>query len=104
MTIYQALASVTNYPIPALLIERVGVDRGLTITEDYTGLNQSIELAMADVYMFLYGAPDLKEQEVSITQADRDNYLKMANQIYGKYDDPNFSGIRYGFIGESLNG
>jgi len=104
MTIYQALTSVTKYPIPSSFIERIGIDRGLTIADDYSGLNQSIELATADVYMFLYGAPDLKEQEVSITQADRDNYLKMANQIYGKYDDPNFSGIRYGFIGESLNG
>jgi len=104
MTIYQALTSVTNYPVPALFIERVGIDRGLNITEDYTGLNQSIELAIADVYLYLYTSPDLKEQEVSITQSDRDNYLKLANQIYGKYDDPKFTGIRYGYIGESFNG
>ena len=54
--------------------------------------------------MYMFTAPDLKEQEISITPADRKNYKNRANRVYGELNDPAFSGRRYGLIGENYNG
>lgn len=110
MTISQALISLNTFPIPDLFIDKVGIERGLVITDDYTleiGQSKSFELATADVYMYLYTQlSSLKEQEVSFGQdaATKENFFSLANAIYAKYGDPKFSGINYGFIGENFNG
>lgn len=107
MTVLDALSSINTYPIPVNTIEKICIDRGLTSSDPYTkeiGESEAYELANADVLLYLYTAPDLKEQNVSITQGDRDNFLSSANFIYGKYEDPKFTGITYGFIGDSFNG
>ena len=109
MTISEALISLNSFPIPALQIEKVGIDRGLTVTEDYNqtiSTSQSYELATADIYMWLYGQPVLKEQEISISQAEsiKKGFLDFANGIYKKYDDPKYTGDTYGFVGDSFNG
>ena len=106
MTISQALLSVNTYPIPDLLIEKVGIERGLTVTDDYSlevSKSDSFKLAMADVYMYLYTSPDFSEQEVSFTQADRDSFYSLAQAIYAELNDPKFVGLKYGFVGESFN-
>ena len=106
MTISQALLSVNTYPIPDLLIQRIGIERGLTVTDDYSlevSKSDSFRLAMADVYMYLYTSPDFSEQQVSFTQADRDNFYSLAQAIYAELNDPKFVGLKYGFVGESFN-
>jgi hypothetical protein len=107
MTIAESLFSLNSYPIPVNTVEKFCIDRELTSTDEYTktiGDSEEYQLAMADVFLYLYTAPDLKEQQISINQADRNNYLNRANKIYGFYDDPKFSGIIYGLIGENFNG
>lgn len=109
MTISQALLSINTYPIPDLFIEKVGVERGLTITDTYTlaiSSTEAFELATADIYMYLYTQlSNLSEQEVSFGQdaTTKENFFSLANSIYAKYNDPKLSGLRYGFVGESFN-
>ena len=110
MTISQALISINNYPIPDLFVEKVGIERGLSVSDDYTlevAGSEAFELATADVYMYLYTQlSSLSEQEVSFGQdaETKENFFSLANNIYSKYNDPKFSGIVYGFKGESYNG
>lgn len=105
MTIAQALASISTYPIPALTIEVAGLERGLTLSATADGATLSgkeYKLAKADLYLYLYGVPDLKEQDSAVTQADRAVYLRLANGIYAEYKDPKFSGRKIGFVGENF--
>lgn len=105
MTISQTLASISTYPIPAASIEVIGTVRGLTVsgTADSAVLtSQAYELAKADLYMWLYTAPDLKELDSAVTQADRAAYLRAANVIYAKYGDPANSSRKVGFVGENF--
>ena len=109
MTVSEALQSINSFPIPDLFIEKVGIDRVLDITVDYTAaisITSAYELATADVYLFLYGQPSITEQEVGInnTQAIKQGFLDIANGIYASYDDAKFTGGKYGFIGGSWNG
>jgi len=110
MTISEALISINSFPIPSSLIEKIGIDRELTITADYTlsvSQEQSYELAIADVYMWLYGQPVLKEQEISISQGDsiKKGFFDIANKIYKKYGDEKYTGKgTYGYVGDSFNG
>jgi hypothetical protein len=106
MTILESLSTLVAYPIPALTLGRICTKRGLTDTEIYTiAIDQSeaYQLAMADVYMWMVGAPDLQEQDISITPAERDYYLTLANTIYGLLDAVEFTGDVYGFVGEEFN-
>lgn len=106
MTILEALQSATNYPVPVNAIERFCLDRALTSSTTFTaGISQSqgFQLALADVYFWMYGAPSISEQNISLSVVQRENYLNMANKIYGQYDDPKFSGSKYGFVGEDWN-
>lgn len=109
MTISESLISLNPFPIPSSLIEKIGIERELTVTEDYTlvvSQTQAYELATADVYFWLSKQPILKEQEVSISQATeiKQQFLDDANAIYKKYDDSKYTGKgTYGFIGESFN-
>lgn len=108
MLISESLKTINSYPIPDLTIEKVGIDRGLTITDEYTAavaVTQSYELATADVYMWLYAAPNVKEQEISFSSDDRDKFFNLANLIYGKYGDAKYSGKgKFGFKGDKWNG
>jgi len=101
MTIAQALQSLNTYPVDALFIEKVGIDRGLDITADYV-FSEAYELATADIYMYLSTQPSISEQETSINNAIsvKKAFADMANEIYGKYGDDKYTGIDYGFNGE----
>ena len=108
MTISEALISLNSFPIPSSLIERVGIDRELTITDDYTktiSIKEGFQLAIADVYQWLSVHLDIKEQEVSFSQNEesKKRFASMANDIYYKYGDEKYTGkgVR-GFIGENF--
>lgn len=104
MTISESLLALSTYPIPVNTIEKICVNREQVSGDDYIGTSENYELAEADVYLFLFTAPDLKEQEVSISQGDRDRFLNLANSIYSKYDDSKYSGKgKFGYIGENWN-
>jgi len=106
MIIREALQSLTTYPVPVNQIDKICIDRGLDVTETYTATiaeSEVFELATADVYFWMYGAPSLSEQDLGISVVERSNYLDMANTFYAKYDDSKFRGTSFGFIGEDWN-
>ena len=109
MTIAEALLSITVYPIPENTVELACIDREIDkdgIYDKATGESREYRLATADIYLFLSGQNSITEQEVSFSQvqAIKKNFLAIANSIYFEFDDPKFSGRRYGFIGEAYNG
>jgi hypothetical protein len=107
MLISQALSALTLYSIPAGLISKVCLDRGIDENALYPlGGAQSRDflLAGADIYMWLYTSPDFSEQQVSFTQAERDIFLFLANRVYAQFEDPAFTGNSFGFVGENYNG
>ena len=90
MTVSEALLLLNVYPIPDLTIEKIGIDRELVITAEYSseiGISQSFELASADTYMWLHDAPSIVEQEVGINSAIviKQELKNRANLIYNKY-------------------
>ena len=108
MTISESLKSLNTFPIPARTIERIGVDRVLVITADYTkiiGESEAYKLATADTYFFLGTAPNIVEQEVGLNSAIaiKKELLKEANKIYALFGDAKFSGKTYGMIGDNFN-
>ncbi len=106
MTILEAIKSSTVYPVPVVNIEKMCIDRGLDKDMEYTqeiGSSQSYRLATADLYLFLYASNSITEQEVKISVNEKDRYKDLANAIYGEYDDPKYTGLTYGFIGEGLS-
>ena len=109
MTILEALTNKSPYPISTGFVESVGIDRDLTVTDEYSkviGISQSYELATADILIYLHDAPNLVEQEVGINNAAdiKKELLNRANKIYSKYDDPKYSGSgTFGFIGDDWN-
>lgn len=109
MNISEALISLNSYPIATNSIDKILVDRSLTGTDLYTtalGLTQAFQLASADTFLWLHDSPSIVEQEVGINSAIaiKKKLLDRANQIYGRFGDPKFTGKTYGFIGESYNG
>lgn len=110
MTVSDALISLNSFPIPTSVVEKIGIERSLDISVDYTeaiSKSSNFELATADVYMWLHGQPIFKEQEISFSQQTeiKENFLSFANNIYQKYDDDKYQGKgKFGFIGESFNG
>lgn len=110
MTVQESLIAINSFPIPSSFIEKIGIERGLDISQDYTNtisISKEYELSTADVYMWLYGQPILKEQEVSISQQKeiKEGFLSFANSIYKKYGDSKYRGKgTYGYIGEFING
>jgi hypothetical protein len=108
MTILESLQSLNTYPIPDMLIIKVCLDRGLEQGDEYTpavGTSSQYALATADVLMWLANAPSIVEQELGVNNAIsiKENMRKDANTIYGKYNDPLFTGFVYGFNGDSYN-
>ncbi len=107
MTIKQALQALVSYPVPALFIDKICLQRSLLPDSELdasAALSEKYELAEADLYMYMYTAPDLKEQEISISVKERRNYFHKAQIVYGKYDDEKHIGLEFGFIGENYNG
>lgn len=107
MTIAESLATLSAYPILSSFIESTCLRRGLTSTETMiqgTFALQSYNLAVADILTWLYSAPNLGEQQISISLQERANLLDRANKIYATYEDGAGAGGICGFVGESLNG
>lgn len=107
MTVLETLQGLSTYPIPERTIQSICIARGLVTSVDFTlAIHNSKEyqLSKADVYMFLYTAPSLREQEVSITNSEKDNYKALAMNIYAAQGESISGGVRYGMIGEDYNG
>ncbi|MCW0484060.1 DUF6706 family protein [Gaoshiqia sediminis] len=89
MTVLEAIKStVAGYPLSDDTFNRVLIDRGLSATAEYAGTSKEFELAKADILMVLVSAAGITEGGFQISVTDKSNFIKMANAIYTKYDDP----------------
>lgn len=108
MNIAEALLTYSNYPIPIGVISRILIERDLPAETEYSStiaVDKAYRLSKADVFMFLYNAPDVKESEITISMKERQQFLKDAQSIYLEYADNSktSSTIQSGYIGESFN-
>jgi hypothetical protein len=108
MTILQALLSMNVYPIPSETVERICIERGLDILDEYSQavfVSREFQLSKADVLMTIASNPDISEQDmnVSINPESKKQMINEANQIYFAWDDSKCSAIQYGFIGDNWN-
>lgn len=86
MTNLEALkASVAGYPLPDNTFQMVLLDRGITATDAYAGINKAFELAKADVYSILSTAASISEGGFSVSVTEKGRFSEMANRIYSKY-------------------
>ena len=89
MTVLDAIKStVAGYPLSDDTFNRVLIDRGLSATAEYVGTSKEFELANADILMVLVSAAGITEGGFQVSVTDKSNFIKMANSIYVRYDDP----------------
>ncbi|NLH55323.1 MAG: hypothetical protein GX467_00480 [Rikenellaceae bacterium] len=102
MKVGEAIQALTNYPIPKGTIDLVCAKRGLVSTAEVS-FNRSFNLAKADIYLWLSKAPNIREQEVTIsfTEAERNALKRDANSIYDEYGEG--GGGKVGYVGENFN-
>ena len=109
MTIREYLLSLSAYPIPMRTIEATCVKRGLSVegeAEEYAGMD-AFRLAMADIYVWLYFAPNVGQggQSYSFTDSQREWWKKQALAIYealGEEDELSALQSQYGYMGSKL--
>lgn len=111
MTVLQALKSISVYPLPLRTLEEAAERRGLDLTADATQAilsSAAYNLAMADVLVWLVGAPDVSQggQSYSFTDEQRTRMLSRANALLAKYatdaDAETSTGVVYGYKGNRL--
>lgn len=86
MTVLQALKISVGYPLDAVVLEKIMIDRHLEPADEYTGSTREFMLARADVYMALVAMPDMAMDGFSLAVADRNLLAALAESIYRRYD------------------
>lgn len=103
-TIVEALKSITAYPIPTTAIATIVEARGLVGSDEFTAAQtpKGYQLAKADVYMWLAGAPDISQggQSFSFSQEQREQFRTMANSLFAEYGEKRKT--IYGYKGSRL--
>lgn len=107
MTVLEALLSLSAYPVPQRTIESITLKRGVGL--DWTADTETLStreyrLCEADVYMWLYEAPNVGQggQSYSFTAEQRDMWRRRAKAIYDELgEDMGLSG-KYGWMGTRL--
>lgn len=108
MKIHELLKSINTYPIPANVITEAGIKYGLDIESEVTPdliSGKEYNLAKADIYAYLAGAPNVTQNGVSFsfTEDQRTYFLNVATSIRSEQgvQDPT-TGQGYGYVGEDL--
>lgn len=109
MTAYESLLAVSAYPIPDRVIRTTALKRGLNVddpaTESTLG-SAPFRLSKADLYVWLYFAPNVSQggQSYSFTDSQREWWKKQALAIYDELGDEEADAMRtqYGYMGSKL--
>ena len=109
MTVYESLLAVSAYPIPERVIQATALKRAVSLdgtADEATLKSNSYRLATADLYVWLYFAPNVSQggQSYSFTDEQRKLWLKQAMAIYEELEDDalNALGTQYGYMGTKL--
>lgn len=102
MTIVEMLRTLSAYPIPRATLVAIAEARGV-YADDKAVEGTALELARADVYMWLATAPDVSQGGQSFTLGDeqRKQYRLMAQGIYAEQGVTRKTTI-YGWKGSRL--
>ena len=108
MTISAALKSISNYPIPSLVIENIADEAGLgevtqTVTKEMRK-GSDFKRATAYVYRFLADAPNIQQGGISYTfsEDERSRFAKRAAAILDELGEGDQADIPCGYIGEDF--
>lgn len=110
MTIRESLLAVSAYPIPMRTIEAISHKRGIVLDDDAdfgTAGSPVYRLAVADLYLWLYFAPNVAQggQNYSFTAEQRELWKKQALAIYDEFGEANELSEtkgQYGYMGHRL--
>jgi len=84
MTNLEALKGKLTYPLANNAFILALTDRGLVDSATYSK-GQAFDLAYADAIMMLVTAPNTSEGGYSVSIADKETLIRLANGIYTKY-------------------
>ena len=90
MTNAEALLARVGYPLSDNAIQMALEKRGMSVDDDYVALEdvQSFDLAYADCLFVVIASPaSFSEGGMSVTSADVNRLIEMANFIYKKYGE-----------------
>lgn len=109
MTVRESLLAISAYPIPMRTIEATALKRTVDLDGDAdksTVASSAYRLALADLYVWLFFAPNVGQggQSYSFTDAQRDWWKKQAMAIYEELEDDALSALKttYGYMGDKL--
>lgn len=111
-TVLELLKGVTNYPVPARVLNRIALVRDIELTTEVTTemvSSKDYQLAEADVMRFVSTAPNVTQAGISfdILVSDRNDLRTQANLIYKKYGDELYQPdgevkTKFGYKGDRL--
>lgn len=108
-TAYESLLAVSAYPIPDRVIRTISTKRGVVVDDPATEsvlVGAPFRLAKADLYMWLYFAPNVSQggQSYSFTDEQRRLWKKQALDIYDELGDPEADALRtqFGYMGSKF--
>jgi len=110
-TIFESLKSITGYPLPKVVIERIAAEREISLDVETTAevfASPSFRLAKADIMVWVSFAPNVSQADVdyNLLVTDREALRKKANFIYHELGDGEFltedDAVKYGYKGEML--
>lgn len=92
VTILESLKSVNAYPIPLRTFTETAERRGLVLTDEANKgvlAGRAYRLALADLLLWLYVAPDVSQggQSYSFSDEQRKQFRNRANAIYNELDE-----------------
>lgn len=105
-TILNALASITNYPIPVRMLEDAAEENGLdggAAASSEVRASKAFKRALARLYRFLSEAPNVSQGGVSFSfnPAEKAEFRKMAAELEAEADDGSLT-TGYGWQGEDF--
>ena len=85
-----AIKAKVGYPVSDNSVELALTTRGLTTSDEFSATSQAFDLAYADVIMTIVTSPtSMSEGGFSISSADRQTLINIANNIYRRYEVAN---------------
>lgn len=104
MTVLESLTSLSSYPIGKRILQNIADKRELKADEDITAairLSKSYQLAEADVYEFLSGAPSVSQGGISysFTAEQQKGFRALSHSIKVEQGEAK---TKYGYKGSRL--
>lgn len=104
MQVINVIKSLTYYPIPQNVVEKISTERGLSLADEFSiEIGKSVEYknTIADVYKWLSLAPSSISENgvaISFTDEDKRRFIELANELYAETGEELIK-CKYGYKG-----